>query len=441
MKQIQKVSIADISFTLDNDAYVSLKQYLDSLHKYYDKDPDGIEITRDIEARIAELILGEQVYTKVVSKQLIDGIIAQLGSPEEIDSESSDGEGPAVSHSIPETSIPRRLHRIAEGRIFGGVCSGIAKYFDISVAWVRLIFLVPIFFIFVSLPVHWYGFKSFSEGWSWVFILTYIVLWIALPIAKTPRQKLEARGEKITPSSIRQNLQEVANTPSTKKAASIAAEILTIFGRIVLFLFKFVAAVCGFSFIFASMGIFIAMIIVVANPGASAELMDLFSTLSDFTILSPLWFVEFVLFCAMMPLFIVGMTLLAVVFGWRFGRTFLSITLGIWGLAMIFTGVVALNNAGYMREQLHNDRNSWWFDDNQDNSDLNEGSRDAFDNDAESVSVDSESDSLVVIIKKDGSKNDTVKIVERGIEMNADDKIDTVVASVGRRIEIRRIEE
>ncbi len=32
MKKVEKVSIAEISFTLDNDAYVALKQYLDSLY-------------------------------------------------------------------------------------------------------------------------------------------------------------------------------------------------------------------------------------------------------------------------------------------------------------------------------------------------------------------------------------------------------------------------
>ncbi len=71
-----------------------------------------------------------------------------------------------------------------------------------------------------------------------------------------------------------------------------------------------------------------------------------------------MWFVELTLFCLMMPFLILGISLLAAAFGWKPGRTFFGITLGIWGLAMIFAGVVTLTNAGYIRDRI-NERELW----------------------------------------------------------------------------------
>ncbi|UKI39269.1 MAG: hypothetical protein L6V35_09255 [Alistipes putredinis] len=79
---MNKISIASLSFSLDEGAYAALSDYMDILHNAYDRNPDGKEIIADIEARIAELILNEQACSKVVTKTLMDAIIAQLGMPE-----------------------------------------------------------------------------------------------------------------------------------------------------------------------------------------------------------------------------------------------------------------------------------------------------------------------------------------------------------------------
>ncbi len=425
MKKIEKVSIADISFTLDNDAYVSLRQYLDSLHSYYDKDPDGSEIIADIEARIAELILNEQVYTKIVSKQLIDSIIAQLGTPEEIEEqadERTDGYAP-----LPDPSIPRRLYRNREGRILGGVCSGMAHFWDISVAWIRLAFLAPMILFILAAPFHWHWVKDFALGWSWVFIVIYVVLWFAIPMAKTPRQKLESRGEKITPSSIRQNLQEGARTPSGKKAASVVAEILAVVGRVLLFFIKLVVAVIGFSFVIAAFSILIGIIVGAFNPATIGIVTA--TSLAGLTILTPLVFALLLMFCIMIPLFVVGVALLSMVFSWKPGKVFYGVLLGIWLLAMIFCSVVIANNARYLRDELrHGDITIGWTPDRHRNhiqikqhrtGDGRKTIRVIRDgSDAEeirSVDIDVAEDSLVVIVKKlkDGSvESDTLTIGE-----------------------------
>ena len=80
MNEIKRCSLAGISFTLEPDAYDTLKEYIQSLHDAYRSNPDGEEIVADIEARIAEIILSTIPAEAVVTKPLVKNIIKQLGS-------------------------------------------------------------------------------------------------------------------------------------------------------------------------------------------------------------------------------------------------------------------------------------------------------------------------------------------------------------------------
>ena len=88
MKEVKKCSISGIAFTLDADAYALLSRYLDSLKATYAETADGDEIVADIEARIAELILSQQENSRVVETPLLRQIISQMGTAEDISSES-----------------------------------------------------------------------------------------------------------------------------------------------------------------------------------------------------------------------------------------------------------------------------------------------------------------------------------------------------------------
>lgn len=466
MKKVEKISIADISFTLDNDAYLSLKKYFDSLHNYYAQDPDGREIIADIEARIAELILEHQIYTKVVSKGLIDSIVAQLGNPEEIDDESGESTDEAGfsgtgMNASSDPSIPRRLYRDREGKIFGGVCSGIAKFMNISVAWVRLVFLLPLIITVIAAPIHWWwGIGEFGEGWSWVFFMTYIVLWVALPMARTPRQKLEARGERITPSSIRQNLQGAATTPAGKKAASVAAELLTVVGRVVLFFVKFLTTVIGFSFMMASVGILVGMIAALVSPDAlmvnSYTGMEIFSVLDGMRMISPLLFVELVLLCTLLPLFVIGVTLLGFTFNWRLGRVFYGVVLGVWAVAVLFLGIVSTTNARFFHEVLPERVERWddRWDDMEDRWEERERRGVYYRRDVENVresggggvenasDVDPNRDSLMIVVRKDGTRDTITVSSESQAPASSSIAADEVSSDQNgsKRIEIRRVE-
>ncbi len=447
MKKIEKVSIADISFTLDSDAYVSLKQYLDALHNYYDKDPDGSEIIADIEARIAELILNEQIYTKIVSKSLIDSITAQLGTPEEIEEQAD--EQPAGGYApLPDPTIPRRLYRNREGRILGGVCSGMAHFWDVNVAWIRLAFLSPMILFILTAPFDWHHVRNFTLGWSWVFIVIYVVLWFALPMAKTPRQKLESRGEKITPSSIRQNLQEGAKTPSGKKAASVMAEILAVVGRVLLFFIKLVLAVIGFTFIIASLSALVAMIIAIFNP-AALGLTAVFALITGLTILSPLMLALLVMFCMTIPFFVVGTALLSLVFSWKPGRIFYWVLLGIWLFAMVFCSIVVVSNARYLREQIRNRGGviEWFYEKN-----IDDNKRGIFrdfleeeDNGLNNITITVAKDSIEVVSWRDHTGDSTYVSTDGVLKYNRrivirDEKAIEKAKVENGRIVVRRID-
>ena len=116
MNEIKKCSLSGIGFTLEKVAYNRLNDYLNSLKEAYKNSADCEEIMADIEARIAELILSVQSDTQcVVTLPIVENIIAQLGSPEDISGEESK---PKVESS---TRIPRRLYRDMENSKLGGV--------------------------------------------------------------------------------------------------------------------------------------------------------------------------------------------------------------------------------------------------------------------------------------------------------------------------------
>jgi phage shock protein PspC (stress-responsive transcriptional regulator) len=102
----------------------------------------------------------------------------------------------------------RRLFRSEEEKWFGGVCSGLAAYFNKEAWMFRLAFVSPIILSAIS-DGAWnlFPFGSlFFGSITGTFILIYIVLWVVLPVARSPFEKMEMRGEKVDLDSIRQNV-------------------------------------------------------------------------------------------------------------------------------------------------------------------------------------------------------------------------------------------
>lgn len=237
MNEIKKCSIASVSFTLEKNAYHSLQTYIKSLNDTYKDNPDGEEIVADIEARIAELILSAQPAEAITTLPIIENIIKQLGSAEQIEDDSTENHTETIDQNG-NPRIPRRLYRDLQNGKLGGVCAGIANYFDIDTAWVRLAFFLPLVLTaFGSIEfLRW--FVPFTSNLFGVAVLGYIVMWFAVPPASSARQKLEMKGERITARSIHATTQ---NTAIDERERTLLAKVIVAAGNLLLIIFKVIA--------------------------------------------------------------------------------------------------------------------------------------------------------------------------------------------------------
>src|SRR5690606_12511516 len=78
---------------------------------------------------------------------------------------------------------------VPDSKIIGGVCSGIGHYFNIDPVWMRILFIVLVFFYGVS-------------------FLIYPILWIIIPKAVTPSQILEMKGIPVNINNIEKEVRE-----------------------------------------------------------------------------------------------------------------------------------------------------------------------------------------------------------------------------------------
>ena len=227
MNEIKKCSLAGVGFTFEKAAYNRLNDYLESLKKAYKGNADSEEILADIEARIVELILSAQSDVQnVVCLPLIENIIAQLGSPEDISGEEQ-------AEQPKESRIPRRLYRDLENSKLGGVCAGLAKYFKVEAVWLRLAMASPLILLIIGAPhLHWLS--ILGGNLFGVIFVTYLILWFAIPSAKSARQKLEAEGEHIS-------VQKIAKRQSAtdeERAKSSVASFVSTLGRVAVIALK-----------------------------------------------------------------------------------------------------------------------------------------------------------------------------------------------------------
>lgn len=261
MNEIKKCSVSGVGFLFEKDAYNTLNNYLQSLKAAYHDNPDSGEILADIEARIAELILSAQSDVQnVVCLPLVENIIAQLGTPEAISGEEKHEEKS-------KTRIPRRLYRDLENSKLGGVCAGLAKYFGVEAVWLRLAMASPIILLIIGAPhLHWLS--IIGGNLFGVFLMTYFILWFAIPSAKSARQKLEAEGEHISARSIADR----QSTTQEEKAKSSVASFVSTLCRVAVIALKVFLGLMLFPLLAS---IFSLLIVIVGVITSSASLLSL----------------------------------------------------------------------------------------------------------------------------------------------------------------------
>lgn len=185
MNKVTTVNLNGVAFQVEEDGYEALRAYLDSASRRLEGNPDRSEIIADIEQAIGEkcrVVLGS--YKTVVTTPEIRAIIAEMGPVEDTSApggfETAGGSPPPPAPAGGEREGPRRLFRIREGRMLGGVCNGIAAYIGLDVTLIRLVFVVL-------------GLITFGAA-----ALAYLVLLIVVPPAQTPAEKLAASGDPLT---------------------------------------------------------------------------------------------------------------------------------------------------------------------------------------------------------------------------------------------------
>ncbi len=127
----------------------------------------------------------------------------------------------------------KRFYRDPDNKILGGVAGGFAAYFDKPVRNIRLLFLSPLLLTILFSILDWTDddltFVLFNLSFGSLIgfsIIMYITLWIILPKAITPYQKMEMRGEKIDLASIQKQV-----TQGAEKFASEVNEKVTHWGK------------------------------------------------------------------------------------------------------------------------------------------------------------------------------------------------------------------
>lgn len=118
-----------------------------------------------------------------------------------------------------ESYSGKRLFRNPDDKVIGGVAGGLAAYFDKSASTIRLIFAAPLLLsILFSILNNFRWDNDFdvflnvgTGSLTGTFILAYVILWMVLPEAHSPYEKMEMRGEKVDVNTIRQNVKEGAD--------------------------------------------------------------------------------------------------------------------------------------------------------------------------------------------------------------------------------------
>ncbi|MDQ2718179.1 MAG: PspC domain-containing protein [Bacteroidota bacterium] len=280
MKKVININFQGTVVPIEESSYELLKQYIESLRRYFANEEGKDEIINDIESRISELFQERlKNGSTCITDDDVNAIIKNMGRPadfEEQEKEEGDhskkeqsdktetifnanfswkgkrlyrdenhkilggvcggiasyfGIDPVIvrvvfilsgigflayillwifvpGSNMLENGARKRLYRNPDGKIIGGICSGMGSYFNIN-PWIpRAIFLIP----FISFFFRWghFGPLTFPNFISFSFspgtFIIYIILWLVIPEATTTSEKLEMKGEKVDLNSIKNSV-------------------------------------------------------------------------------------------------------------------------------------------------------------------------------------------------------------------------------------------
>ena len=233
MKETEQISVGGYAFILEQDASQALGKYISELESHYLQQEGGKEIMEGIEERVAELLLDKCGNGRVGTLAHVQAVIDVVGRPERIEADDPATEAPTGDK-------PRkRLFRDLAHKCLGGVCSGLAAYFDIEVAWLRIGFIV-------LTVINFFG-GMHSGMWSLTVPAVYCVLWLAMPAARTAQDRWAMSGESGTADEIRRNVQSGIREMGDTAREVAHSDFFKQFGRIFLIIIGLVLLITGTS--------------------------------------------------------------------------------------------------------------------------------------------------------------------------------------------------
>ncbi|MGE0582050.1 MAG: PspC domain-containing protein [Steroidobacteraceae bacterium] len=187
MRKVTLASLGGNTYQLEDGAHEAIAAYLERAARTLAANPDRAEILVDLEQAIADkcdTFLGKHkdVILTNEAMQIVREMGPVMGGGDEgaaaPDAAPADAT-PAGAAPASERSRRKRLMRLPDEGMMGGVCSGVAAYFDIDVVWVRLAFVLLVF----------------STG---IWLFAWLAMLIVMPAARTPEQIASARGEALS---------------------------------------------------------------------------------------------------------------------------------------------------------------------------------------------------------------------------------------------------
>lgn len=258
MNQTLTINISGIVFHIEVDAYEALKVYLNTIKSYFNNSEEREEIMLDIEARVAEIFTESQSdNNQVIVMTDITKVIAIMGEPEQYLTDEEEEEIP--TQKTYRKREDKKLFRDPDDRVLGGVASGLGAYIGLDTVWVRLFFVA-----------------AFFMGFG---ILTYIILWIVMPEAKTTAEKLKMRGEPINIKNIGkafeseaqkvgEKLQNVDTNKFTSKAGTVLENIVMAIASFFTAVFNVLGKVLGITFLFVGTFLLVVLLVLIFSSTA-----------------------------------------------------------------------------------------------------------------------------------------------------------------------------
>lgn len=184
MQKVITINLNGHAYQLEEGGYDVLGDYLARAERDLSGNPDRAEIIADLEQAIADKcqrFLGP--HKSVVTAGEVQQIVTEMGPVDPAPGDASADSAGAGSTPGSEAP-PKKLYRITEGAMLAGVCNGIAAYFSIDVAIVRIGLVITAFL---------------TQGAA---IIAYVVMMFVMPEASTAEERAAAAGSPLNAQEV-----------------------------------------------------------------------------------------------------------------------------------------------------------------------------------------------------------------------------------------------